>query len=408
MGLVLPLGVCRVHSIRYGFFKSGVCGASTFTRQFSHKCRISNGYQNGQLLGRSKDKYLYQLEEALRSMKVSRDKRSIGEFLQRCNVANNLPLGFPNEGLAKLPNTFGRNQEIHTEGNIEEELQLIVSKFEAPVEYAFGYGSGVFKQTGYEDFSSLSMSKQTSNSMMMMSRPQIDLIIAVDDPIQFHTINMKQNPSHYSSIKYGGSHFLTVLQNLGAGIFFNPFVTIAGHEVKYGVVSMSRLIQDLSLWDSFYLAGRLQKPVKIIKNHDVIKYWNQLNLKSAATLAKHLLQKENNKFNEFEFYKKITGLSYLGDIRYTVGGENPNKVNNIINQNFHNFQLYYKPIYDDVILNDKEYLPPGYSIENSLKILERNIRRTSAIQTLKGILTAGATKSIKYAWNKKMKVWKGK
>ena len=177
---------------------------------------------------------------------------------------------------------------------------------------------------------------------------------------------------------------------------------------------MDRVIEDLSTWDSFYLAGRLQKPVKILKENNAIKYWNQLNLKGAATIAKHLLRSTKNKqghkeeFNEFNFYKKITGLSYLGDIRYTLGGENPNKVKNIINQNFHNFQIYYKPIYEDVILNDKDYLPLGYSMENCLKTLERHIRRTSVVQTLKGILTAGATKSVKYAWNKKMKVWMGK
>lgn len=349
-----------------------------------------------------KEELLYQMGQIIRTSNFKSDKMGehnnydvdLSSYLKRCNQANHLK-DFDGDN---LPSGFGSNQNITIDSHIEQELQIILSQFQAPIDFAFGYGSGVFKQNGYEG----------------SERPQIDLILGVEDPIKFHEINMKQNPIHYSSLKWCGPAVLSRCQDIGAGIYFNPFVTIAGYQVKYGVVSLDRVIKDLSTWDSFYLAGRLHKPVKILRENNAIKYWNQLNLKGAATVAKHLLRSTKNRqgkieeFNEFNFYKKITGLSYLGDIRYTLGGENPNKVNNIIDQNFHNFQIYYKPIYEDVVINDNDYLPLGYDMKNCLKTLERNIRRTSILQTLKGIFTAGAIKSVRYAWSKKMKAWRGK
>lgn len=320
--------------------------------------------------------------------------KGLEQFLKRSNEANNLK---DFDG-TYLPDTFGSNQNIPIDPAIERELNLILSHFQAPIDFAFGYGSGVFKQNGYDNL-------KGSN------KPQIDLIFGVKDPLKFHKINMCQNPDHYSSLKWCGSSVISYFQDIGAGIYFNPFVDIAGREVKYGVVSLERIVQDLCTWDSFYLAGRLQKPVKILKDNNIIKYWNQLNLKSAATVAKYLLHNDNtvkSRLDEFKFYQRIAGLSYIGDIRYTLGGENPNKVNNIVEKNFHNFQKYYGPIYEDVVFHNRDYLPLGYSLDNCLKTLGSHIQRTSILQTLKGIATAGATKSFKYAWSKKMKAWKGK
>ncbi|CCC68226.1 hypothetical protein NCAS_0B01420 [Naumovozyma castellii] len=294
----------------------------------------------------------------------------------------------------RLPPNFASNQFMSLDQELQRELTQIMDNFDAPIRYAFGYGSGVFEQKGYE----------TGDSSPL---PQIDMIFGVTYPEHFHSLNMRQNPHHYSTLKYFGSKFVSKFQEIGAGIYFNPFVEINGHEVKYGVVSMKRLLKDLATWDSFYLAGRLQKPVKILKNDLRVQYWNQLNLKAAATLAKHLTLKRNKgKFDEFQFYKEITGLSYLGDIRYTLGGENPNKVHNIVEKNFERFQLYYKPIYKDVIINNSTYLPKGYTVDNATRILRGRISKSSVLQTLKGVLTAGVSKSVRYAWAKKMKSFK--
>ncbi|SCV03126.1 LANO_0G02300g1_1 [Lachancea nothofagi CBS 11611] len=292
----------------------------------------------------------------------------------------------------KLPLDYGSNQLISIEPELQQKLESVVSDFKSPIKYAFGYGSGVFKQNGY-----------SKNQEV----PQIDMILGVVHPEHFHSLNMRQNPHHYSSLRYFGSKFVSQFQEIGAGIYFNPFVDINGQTVKYGIVSMENLLKDLATWNSFYLAGRLQKPVKILKNDLSVQYWNQLNLKAAATLAKHLIRKDSSKpLDEFEFYKQITALSYAGDIRYKLGGENPDKVRNIVEKNFSQFQEYYKPIFKDVIVNNSHYLPQGFTPENSIKLLERRIFRTSTLQTVKGVFTAGIAKSIRYAWAKKLKAMK--
>ncbi|SCW03074.1 LAFE_0G02366g1_1 [Lachancea fermentati] len=293
----------------------------------------------------------------------------------------------------KLPLNYGSNQLLSVDKELQKDLDGILSHFNAPIRYAFGYGSGVFQQTGY--------SKGEDS-------PQMDLIFGVTHPDHFHSLNIRQNPHHYSSLRYFGSEFVSKFQDIGAGIYFNPFVDINGHSVKYGVVSMNNLLKDLASWNSFYLAGRLQKPVKVLKNDCRVQYWNQLNLKAAATLAKHLTLRENNNvFDEFNFYKQITALSYAGDVRYKLGGENPNKINNIVEKNLDNFRRYYKPVYKDVVLQNSSYLPQGFTLDNSISLLEKRIYRTSTIQALKGIFTAGITKSVKYAWAKKLKAMKG-
>ncbi|SCU99210.1 LAME_0G02278g1_1 [Lachancea meyersii CBS 8951] len=292
----------------------------------------------------------------------------------------------------KLPTDYGSNQLLAIEPELQKNLESVVSTFKAPVKYAFGYGSGVFQQSGY------------SKSQDM---PQIDIIFGVSHPDHFHSLNVRQNPHHYSSLRFFGSKFISQFQEVGAGVYFNPFVDINGQVVKYGVVSMDTLLKDLATWNSFYLAGRLQKPVKVLKNDLSVQYWNQLNLKAAATLAKHLIQKDSSKpLDEFEFYKKITALSYAGDVRYNLGAENPDKVKNIVEKNFVQFQDYYRPIYKDVIVNNSHYLPQGFTLENSIDLLEKRIFRNSTLQTVKGVFTAGITKSIRYAWAKRLKAMK--
>lgn len=292
----------------------------------------------------------------------------------------------------KLPPQYGSNQFLRIDGELEKDLNSIVSYFKAPIAYAFGYGSGVFQQSGY--------------STIDKSKSQIDLVFGVTHPAYFHSLNIRQNPHHYSTLRFFGTDFISRFQEIGAGIYFNPFVKINGHEVKYGVVSMTRLLRELATWEHFYLAGRLQKPVKVLKNDLRVQYWNQLNLRAAATLAKYSLLKNNTTFDELQFYKKIASLSYIGDIRYTLGGENPKKVSNIVEKNLDNFRLYYQPIFKDVVMNHAAYLPDGFTLENAFLKLENKVSKSSTLQTMKGVFSAGITKSIKYAWAKKMKALK--
>ncbi len=284
--------------------------------------------------------------------------------------------------ISRLPPNFAKNQYIQPNG--ENDLNSIISKFHAPIKYAFAYGSGVFSQ-GY-----------------LNSDTQTDLIFGVTYPEHWHSINMKYNKDHYSSLRYFGSSVVSKFQEVGAGVYFNPYVEIDGKLVKYGVVSIDTLVKDLAEWNTFYLAGRLQKPVNILKDDPIVRFWNQQNLRAAATLAYANLP-DSEPFDEFKFYENITSLSYRGDLRFKLGAENPEKIRKIVDNNFEYFQTYYSPIMKEVIEQKHFVLPPGFTIENSNKKLEKIIFQSSTAQTLKGIFTAGVNKSIKYAWAKKMK-----
>ena len=61
------------------------------------------------------------------------------------------------------------------------------------------------------------------------SAPQIDLIFGVTHPQHWHSLNLKQNPSHYSAYGILGSNAIKKLQeNYGGGVYYNPFVDIHG------------------------------------------------------------------------------------------------------------------------------------------------------------------------------------
>jgi translocator assembly and maintenance protein 41 len=89
-----------------------------------------------------------------------------------------------------------------------DKLQKVLSQFKAPIRYAFAYGSNVFPQAN----------STPSN--------QIDLIFAVTHPQHWHSLNLRQHPSHYSMLRLGGSPIVDMIQRKGAGVYFNPYVTI--------------------------------------------------------------------------------------------------------------------------------------------------------------------------------------
>jgi hypothetical protein len=47
---------------------------------------------------------------------------------------------------SQLPQNFGANQHMSIDDTLKEKLRSILWKFNAPIRYAFAYGSGVFQQ----------------------------------------------------------------------------------------------------------------------------------------------------------------------------------------------------------------------------------------------------------------------
>ncbi|KPV73027.1 uncharacterized protein RHOBADRAFT_17337 [Rhodotorula graminis WP1] len=223
------------------------------------------------------------------------------------------PSSSSNHPPPSLPKSFGRNQIIEVPEQVQRDLEDVLGHFQAPVRYAFAYGSGVFRQKGYTE----------------KDKPLLDFVFAVSHPSHWHAINMQQNPQHYSlPMRLLGSNAVAWMQEkgLGAEVWFNVDVEVNGKLLKYGVISVDALCRDLLDWETLYISGRLHKPVRILQNDARVRLANQVNLASALRTALLLLPES---FTEIELFEEIAGISYRGDFRMRVG-ENPHKVRNIV------------------------------------------------------------------------------
>ena len=189
------------------------------------------------------------------------------------------------------------------------------------VEGAFAYGSGAIEQSGYDY-------KRKSSSL-----PMVDLVFIVEDPYKWHQQNLIINPDHYTPPFPLFSPIIAFIEeNVGAGIWYNTFIpmnvkSFPDRQMKYGVISMRQFKFDLTHWAYLYISGRLHKPVHMIKSSKLIDSMIEINRNYAFRTALLLLPKL---FNEYDLYVRIASISYLGDFRMTVGGENPRKVYNLV------------------------------------------------------------------------------
>ncbi|XP_063224067.1 phosphatidate cytidylyltransferase, mitochondrial [Bacillus rossius redtenbacheri] len=337
---------------------------------------------------------------------------------------------------------------ISTKGlsGVQSLYSRIVELFPQKFTFCFAYGSGVFKQLGSSD----------------QSKNVIDIIFSVDNPSEWHRENIAKNRKHYSLLGWFGHEAVAKYQeNWGAKVYFNTLVPIEKENavIKYGVISHSALVTDLLDWNDLYLAGRLHKPVEIIRNasYSELRSALQQNLHSVVHAALLLLP---DAFTEKKFYETIAGISYFGDFRM-IFGEDKNKIENIVLPQIKAFWDLYAPVlnsmsdYVDVHHSDDGHqmcyqnfsptarhyhlnqLPrtPQRAVvrawnkgsvkyrqdtEDALhsmafdpdcgKMLDSCIRdivwSSSITQSLKGILTAGLLKSVKYSAKKVLKMYK--
>lgn len=236
--------------------------------------------------------------------------------------------------MTDLPTGFGKNQLHEASKDKEKTDELLTdskSRFDN-IDYSFGYGSKIFSQGNKVD----------------ISDSQIDMIYAVNDSKRWHAQNIVKNAQDYSFLKYCGVNAIKMVEELGAGIYFNPFIDVAlkngkSIELKYGVTTIDAVKKDLKTWDTMYIAGRLHKPVAILDNHPQLTILNQFNLMNAVKLA--LLLHDKKSITEKDLYLIIAGLSYMGDPRMKVKAENPDKILNIVDNQMELFQNLYEPIF---------------------------------------------------------------
>lgn len=269
---------------------------------------------------------------------------------------------------------------------------------------AFGYGSGVFKQSGYKKD----------------DKPQLDLILIVDDMKKWHKENIKINPKDYS---FSGNLYLTKLSSfipkLKTGISYQSNIEFNGRIFKYGIIEKTDFLNYMESWESFYVPGRFQKPIKEIKSNDEINAAIKKNRIDAIKVALLIMNNQNPNINDL--YETITGLSYYGDIRMLFA-ENPNKISNIVSGSIEEFDKMYKnnekyftcnkdgsiDVKYDNLFNDIPTLPTKLCMdlnkkenlidirEELIKYMEKLNRKESIIQPAKGILTNGPVKSLVY------------
>lgn len=321
----------------------------------------------------------------------------------------------------------------------------ILARFPTPFSFCFAYGSGVKQQLGYSD-----VTKARPNSgSKSPSATMIDLILCVDDAFNWHTENMRLNPGDYSSLaRLAGVKNVTRMQlQFGARVYCNTLIPLpSGVFIKYGVISTHHLLDDLLNWTHLYVAGRLHKPVEILRQpaNDQIEDALVTNRQSAVHMA---LLRQPETFSPFELFYTIANLSYSGDFRMRFG-EKKDKVRNIVTPQLNEFYTSYLPVLEklsdegflvlpsdvtgritqdvspDAVRRNLQRLPctvrglmarteegldewatrPGMRQRLSGS-LESIVSSSSIGQSLKNIPTAGLGKAVRYSWQKVLKTF---
>ncbi|OAV99937.1 hypothetical protein PTTG_01447 [Puccinia triticina 1-1 BBBD Race 1] len=278
----------------------------------------------------------------------------------------------PSPAPLRLPPRFAGNQLLPVRAALSGELGAIISSFRPPIRYAFAYGSAVFPQKSYP--------QRNSHAML-------DFIFAVSHPSHWHSINLRHNPSHYSlPARILGSPGVTWLQEHGpgAGLWFNVQAKINDRVIKYGVVSIDSLCDDLLDWNSLYLAGRMHKPTHILRDDGRVRLAQQVNLASALRTALLLLPE---RFDEIELYRTIAGLSYTGDFRMRWA-ENPSKIDNIVERQLELFRTLYRPLLNALHSHITESSSPKVFLQDcspqarAQLLLKLPVRLRERIQTI--------------------------
>lgn len=282
--------------------------------------------------------------------------------------------------------------------NIKEEILKFMESRPSTVAI-IGYGSGVNPQKGQEK-----------------RKPQIDLIVVVKSLKDFHRQNIKLNKKDYSFLsrlffKYAPNRWL----KSGGKICYMTYIPFGESKYKIGTIEEEDFLNDLKLWETFYMAGRMQKPILVVKATSEIEKAIDYNRHAGVEVTNLVIDKDKVLLKDF--YITLGSLSYIGDTRMGIA-ENPDKVKNIVEGSFEFYNEIFgknlkivdgeviidKDVDMDTLPDDlKEYLdyykdiPVSENIKNFLTLKNKS---KSLAQTIKGIFTTGPVKAIKYAFEK--------
>jgi translocator assembly and maintenance protein 41 len=170
-----------------------------------------------------------------------------------------------------MPDRFvGSNSHVEINRDFEQALGQILGQFWAPIRYAFAYGSGIFGQMNISggggtgtDWSPHPRPPKAVEEWQKSGAKIINFIFGVGHTQNWHSLNLTQHPSHYNALKYlpyASAVISRIQDSLGAGVY---------------------------LWRTLYLASRLQKPVKFLRDdpHVRLASPSELDLRPAHSTA---------------------------------------------------------------------------------------------------------------------------
>lgn len=173
-----------------------------------------------------------------------------------------------------------------------------------------------------------------------VEKKDLDLIISVENPNQWHQENYEKNPHMYegAGIKALLDYDKDASFPNGLGAFFTNF---EGTNYKLVVVDKRLLYDDLKTWKHYSIPGRFQKPMQILidnTNGTLPKLMNE-NYDNAIKIT--MLMRDKLPFSKRTLYEDITSLSYKGDLRVLTHFENPDKIKNIVRGSYDFFEKNY-------------------------------------------------------------------
>ncbi len=196
-----------------------------------------------------------------------------------------------------------------------------------------GYGSAHFPQPG--------------------NKPaQFDFVVIVDNLQNFFKQNLQKNPNHYAKLaKKIGAKGMIDLNRWGGKVFYHlvPFGWL-----KYGVISFEDFKKDLLKWKTFYLAWRVQKPIrfwckdneKVLNLCEELKSLIEQNRENMLKIALlRLVSQQPNqdrwKINFDELIETIVKISFEGTFRMVMWFEDPSKIQRIVKGSKENLKRIY-------------------------------------------------------------------
>eukprot|EP01071_Lankesteria_metandrocarpae_P009827 Lankesteria_metandrocarpae@DN5252_c0_g2_i4.p1 len=214
---------------------------------------------------------------------------------------------------------------------------------------------------------------------------------------KWHARNMKDNPKHYSLLaRFAGpaltSRLLIGSTSHGTPIHFGSMVRMGRVLSKYAIVSEDHIRRDLRTWSSFFVPGRLHKPIRqFIPPKGSSNAWREewlalvkANRINALRCALLMLPKS---FTFKDLATIICSLSYIGDVRQACHIENvDDKVRRLVGdprQALEFFALYY-PLLTCVY--------PGCEVN----VTSTSSSLTATVAALKNAVKFGNSLSVRY------------